>query len=296
MLKNLIRALRLPFCTASILPFIFGFFLAHGNFKPLNFVLGFFAVLFTHFSANLMNDYADSKSGADWQDKRYYSFFGGSKLIQEKVFSERFYLAASVVCLSLAFCCVLALSVILKSVFIIIIYLAILLLAVSYSKKPLQFSYRRIGEFIIFILFGPVLVMGGYFIQTGIFPTLEGFILSLPFAFLTTAILFSNEVPDFPEDKKAGKFTWVSVLGPDKAYLLYYALIFCAFFSVILSIVLGYLKPLTLISLIFILPALKAANILKKSYADKMCLTESSKLTIAVQALVSIILIIGAIL
>lgn len=296
MVKNLIRALRLPFSTASILPFIFGSLLAHGSFKLFNFLLGLFAVLFTHLSANLINDYADSKSGADWHDKKYYSFFGGSKLIQEKVFSERFYLFASVVCFSLAFSCIVFLSVILKSMFIIVIYLAILLLAASYSEKPLRLSYHRAGEMIIFLLFGPALVMGGYFIQTRIFPTIEAFILSLPFGFLTTAILFANEVPDFPEDRKAAKFTLVCVSGPDKAYFLYYTLIFCAFFSIILSVVFGYLKPIALISLIFIAPAIKAAKILKKFYADKMRLIESSKLTIAVQTLVSIVLIIGAIL
>lgn len=295
-LKNLIRALRLPFSTASILPFIFGSLLVRNQFKFLHFILGFFAVLCTHLSANLINDYADSKSGADWLDKKFYGFFGGSKLIQEKVFSEKFYLVASVVCFSLAFTCIVTLAAILKSMSIIVIYLAIVLLAVSYSKKPLQFSYRRTGEFIIFFLFGPVLVMGGYFIQTGIFPTVESFILSLPFGFLTTAILFANEIPDFPEDKKAGKFTWVSIMGPERAYLLYYTLVFCAFLCIILSVVLGFLKPIALLSLIFILPALKAAGILKKFFADKKRLIESSKLTIAVQAVVSIILILGAVL
>ncbi len=296
MFKNLIRALRLPFCTASILPFIFGSLLTPEELRAENFILGFFAVLFTHLSANLINDYADSRSGVDWQDKRFYGFFGGSKLIQEKVFSERFYLFASIICFFLAFLCVIILSITLRSIFIIVIYLIIIFLSASYSRKPLQFSYRRMGEVIIFLLFGPALVMGGYFIQTKIFPTLEGLILSLPFGFLTTAILFANEVPDFTEDTKAKKLTWVSITGPEKAYLCYSSLIACAFLSILLGIVLGYLNPIALISFIFILPAFKSAKILKKFFNDKSRLTESSKLTIAIQAFVSLILILGVIL
>lgn len=292
--KNLIRALRLPFVTASVLPYILGSILARAEFKPLNFILGFIAVLCTHLSANLINDYADSKSGADWQDRSFYRFFGGSKLIQEKVFSERFYLAASVFCFSLAFFSVVILAFILKSLSIVIFYLGILLLAISYSQKPLQFSYHRMGEVIIFLLFGPALVMGAFFIQTKIFPTLEGFIISLPFGFLTTAILFANEIPDFPEDKKVKKLTWVSVSGPKNAYMVYYCLEFCAFLAIASCVILRYLSPIALLSLVFIFPVFKAADILRKFASDKKRLMESSKLTIMVQTVVSIILILGA--
>jgi len=66
-LKLLIRALRLPFSSASILPFICGSVLAKADFKWLNFFLGLSAVLATHLAANLINDYADSKSGAKYQ-------------------------------------------------------------------------------------------------------------------------------------------------------------------------------------------------------------------------------------
>ena len=81
MLKNIIRALRLPFLSASILPFVFGSLVVRKQFNLPAFILGLMAAAFTHLSANLINDYADSKSGVDWQDKRFFGFFGGSKLI-----------------------------------------------------------------------------------------------------------------------------------------------------------------------------------------------------------------------
>lgn len=296
MVKNLIRALRLPFITASVLPFIFGSLLAKKDFHPLNFILGLCIVIFTHLGSNLVNDYADSRSGLDWQDKKFYGFFGGSKLIQEKVFSEKFYFLLAAVFFTLSAFCVIALTLILGNPSVITYYTVIAFLSWAYSDKPLKLSYRGLGEPIIFLLFGPALVMGGYFLQTQIFPVFKIFMLSLPFGFLTTAILFGNEIPDFLTDRTVGKITWVNMLGPRKSYLIYYLLILMAFLSIFVSIASGYLSLRSSVSLFSILLGIKAAKILKGYSKDKSKLMEAAKLTIALQAIVSLVLIIDIIL
>jgi len=291
MTANIIRALRLPFITASILPFIFGSLLAGRIFKGIPFLLGLACAACAHLSANVINDYADSKSGADWQDRKFYGLFGGSKLIQENVLSERFYLRLAVIFLLISFFCAVLMSILLKNLMIIVMYLAIMILAWLYSVKPVQFSYRMLGECIIFILFGPALVMGGYYIQTGILISGKSILLSLPFGFFTTAILFANEIPDFSTDKSSGKNTWVNLLGLKDSFVLYYLLMSLGFLAIALALFLGYLGWPAAVSLLFILPVLKAGRILKEDYQDKMKLIQSSKTTIAIQAWVSIILI-----
>lgn len=293
MFKNVIRALRLPFISASVLPYIFGSLIFRAQFDYPCFFLGLISVSCTHLGANLINDYFDSKSGVDWKDPGFYQYFGGSKLIQEKVFSERFYLALSLFFLSVAVSAVLLLSYLLKSIFVIQIYLLILLLAVFYSALPFKLSYRRMGEIVIFLLFGPALVMGGYFIQTGIFPSLEGLLLSVPFGLLTVSILFSNEVPDLKQDKQGKKFTLASVIGPEWAFLLYSFLVFLSFVAVGLNVYLGYLKPFALFSFVFVFLAARAAVILRKHYTEKRRLMDSSRMTIALHLSVGVILIIG---
>jgi 1,4-dihydroxy-2-naphthoate octaprenyltransferase len=183
---------------------------------------------------------------------------------------------------------------VLKSYFVLGIYAAITILSWLYSISPLRFSYNRVGEIAIFLLFGPALVMGGYFIQTGIFPDLKSFLLSVPFGIFTTAILFANEVPDFSDDQKSGKNTWVSLFGPENSFVFYYFLIFSGFFAVLLNVVLGFLSPLALFAFLLIIPAIQAAKIIKNSYENKIELMQSSKLTIAVHNLVSIVLIVTA--
>jgi 1,4-dihydroxy-2-naphthoate octaprenyltransferase len=294
-LKNYIRAFRLAFVPASILPFILGSLLSKNNFSLWNFILGFIAVISTHLSANLINDYADSKSGLDWQDKKFYKFFGGSKLIQEGRLTEKFYFKLAVFFAIIGCISVIALSLVLHSPKIIIFYAAILFLGWSYSEKPLQLSYHYLGEAVIFILFGPVLVMGGYFIQTQIFPDIRSFMLSLPVGFLITAVLFANEIPDYAFDKNCSKFTWVSFLGQEKSFIIYALLSACAFVSIAANILIGYLNTISAVSFIFILPAFKAAGILEKQYS-KEGFIQSSKLAIITHTFVSIILIFSLVL
>jgi len=296
MLKNLIEAFRLPFVGASVLPFIFGSVICRKNFTFPGFIFGLFAVIATHISANLINDYADSKSGADWQDKNSYKFFGGSKLIQQNIFSERFYLKAAIFFAVISVFSVLLLSLAMKSFLVVFVYGIVIILSWFYSVGPVKLSYRRVGEAAIFLLFGPVLVMGGYFIQTRVFPDLKSFLLSVPFGFFTTAILFANEVPDFTEDRNVGKNNWVSLIGAENSFLFYCLLIGSGFLFILINVFMGFLSPFACLTLVFIIPAYSAARIIRNYHDSKFRLIQSSKLTIVVQTFVSICLIAVALL
>jgi len=293
MLGILARALRLPFILASTLPYVFGSLIHRENFQVAAFFLGLVSVVSTHLSANLINDYADSKSGADWKDRRFFGLFGGSKLIQENLLSERFYLRSAVLFAFLALLSVVFLSIAVRSYYPLPLFVLIISLGWLYSHKPFQFSYHYLGEPLIWVLFGPALVMGGYFIQTGIFPDTRSFLLSLPFGFFTCAILYANEIPDFNDDVSAGKFTWVKVMGLSKAYILYGIIEACAFLSVVAAVLTNNMSKASLLSLVFAAPVLKALAILKKYPKDKKILLEASRLTIAAQASASLLLIAG---
>ncbi|MDD4955647.1 MAG: prenyltransferase [Candidatus Omnitrophica bacterium] len=291
MLKNLAEAFRLPFVGASVLPFVFGSLIYRKNFTFPGFILGLFAVIATHISANLINDYADSRSGADWQDKNSYKFFGGSKLIQQNIFSERFYLKMAVLFAVISAFSVLLLSLYMKSFLVVFVYSIVIVLSWFYSVSPVKLSYRRVGEIALFFLFGPALVMGGYFIQTGIFPDFKSFLLSLPFGFFTTAILFANEVPDFPEDSNVGKNTWVSLMGTEKSFLLYCLLMGLGFLFILINVFAAFLSPWACLAFILLAPAYSAARIIKDYHDNKFKLIQSSKLTIIIQTVVSIFLV-----
>ncbi len=285
-----IRALRLPFVTASILPFAIGSLIAKTSFDLTVFLLGLVTVAATHLGANLINDYADARSGVDYGDKNFYNFFGGSKLIQEGVFSERFYLKSSIAFFALAAVSISSLTVVCKNFSVLAFYIIVFLLAWSYSERPFRFSYRRLGEAVIFALFGPAVVMGGYFIQTNGRISSESALLSIPFGLLTTAILFTNEIPDYGEDRRFGKYTWVSFLGAERSYILYYGLIISAFASIGFNIFAWHLGWPAYLSFLAAVPAIEAGRILKR-FPPKREMVKASKLVISTHLFVSLVLL-----
>ncbi len=288
------RALRLPFMTASVLPFIYGSLLSEYRFRPVGFVLGLSAVICTHLYANLLNDYADSRSGLDWQDTRWFVFFGGSKVIQQGLLPERWFRTVARGFGIAAGLCAAALAFVLRSPQVAGYFLAIGFLARAYSAPPFKLSYRGMGEAAIFILFGPALVMGGFFIQTGVFPSIKSFLLSLPFGFLTTAILFVNEIPDFPQDSKAGKTTWVSISGQSQSFIVYYALIGLAYLYILFNGLLGNAGAFSMSALGMIPLAWQAGRIVKRHYQDKRLCMRASQMTIIIQTATSVVLLIDA--
>ncbi|RJP28077.1 MAG: prenyltransferase [Candidatus Omnitrophota bacterium] len=295
-LRQFISSLRLPFVSSSLIPFIFGSIIFRQDFKWFNFIFGIFAVLFAHLGANVFNDYCDSRSGCDWKDLNSYGFFGGSKLIQQGKLSERYYLFSGLVFMFLALVCMACLFIKLRDYKIIYFGILIVLLSVGYSLPPLKLSYRGWGEIAVFILFGQALVMGGYYLQSGIFPDFRSFMLSLPLAFLITAILFCNEIPDFDTDRLSNKRTWVVRAGPKYAYFVYILINICSAAAIFINVYFGFMpKHALLIIFIFILP-LKATFILRKSYNSKEKLLAASRLAIITHNLSGIGLILATVL
>jgi 1,4-dihydroxy-2-naphthoate polyprenyltransferase len=292
-LAVLSRALRWPFLTASVFPYLFGALLLPGALRLLPFALGLAAVAALHLSANLLNDYSDSQSGADWKDETYYGFFGGSKLIQEGRLSAAFYRNGAALFAAVAFLAVVILAVLLRNPGMVGLFAGVLLLAWAYSHRPLQLSYRRLGEAAVFLLFGPATVLGGAFIQLGHWPPPQVLLASLPFGFLTAAILVANEVPDHADDAKSGKRNWVGWIGPERAFVLYGLLLGAGCIASLALFASGLVRPLALIGLLAAPLGWRAASILRAKHGDKLALLQSSRLTIGLHAIVSLGLILG---
>ncbi len=288
--RNFIKLLRLPFLTAGIIPYLIGAAYVRrvegmGILTP-RFFMGLLAVICAHLGANVLNDYFDSKSGCDWQDKRDHIFFGGSKVIQKGLLSEKTVLLAGMVFVSLSLLSVIALQFILKDIPVILFGVLILFLAIAYTAPPLKLAYRGIGEAVIFILFGAAIVCGSYTIAKGSLFGMDVVLLSLPVSFLVTAILYCNEVPDRGVDKAVGKNNIVVRIGPEKAFWGYALLVDCAFLSTIACVFLRVL-PLKALFLLLLYPLyIKPAFIIKDHYGDLERLKEAARITILGHTLV----------
>ncbi len=87
-----------------------------------------------------------------------------------------------------------------------------LTLGVFYTAEPLGFKYLALGDASIFVAFGPLLVVGAYFVQTGELAWLP-LLFSIPLGLLVDAILHANNYRDAEADRRAGGRTLAQFLG-----------------------------------------------------------------------------------
>lgn len=113
-----------------------------------------------------------------------------------------------------------------------------LAVAYGYSAGPLPLGDLALGEMLVFVVMGPLMVMSTVFVQTGGWEAMA-FWLSLPVAALVTAILIANNLRDAEEDRRHGRRTLVTVFGPAPLRTIYLALLALAFGTPLAMALLG---------------------------------------------------------
>lgn len=293
-----IKELRAPFLSASLLPIILGGVLVPGWEKVDKLLLFGLIILcgsLIHLASNTMNDYFDFKGGSDSPDTCKTPFSGGSGLIVEKLLAPREVLILSICLLTMA--ALIGFTIIYLSpgttLFILLFGAAGIFLGYAYTAPPFRFVYRGLGEFTIFLAFGPLTVCATYYILNGHI-SITPFLYSLAPGIMTTAILWINQFPDYETDKRAKKNTLVVQIGLSHSRYIYFILIALAAATLVVSSLYGPLPMKILWALLFILPALGAAIILHRHYRSPSRLIPAMASTIGAHTVLTLIMIVVA--
>jgi 1,4-dihydroxy-2-naphthoate octaprenyltransferase len=129
----------------------------------------------------------------------------------------------------------------------------------GYTAPPLQYKYRAAGLPLVFLLMGPLMVLGAYFAITGHLSGEAGAV-SVPIGLLVTAILHGNEWRDIGEDARAGISTVSIRVGRRFAYRLYVVLLVGAFIALAITVAIGVLPRLSLLALLSLPLLVRALN------------------------------------
>ena len=267
-IKTFFLATRPQFLPAIIITVALGASTAWdsvGVFKPGYFTLSVIAALFYHAGMNTLNDYFDFFAGSDNINKKALTpFTGGSRFIQSGLLTPRQtgLLGAGLVAAGSVIGIYLAVN---TSWLLFVIGLIGLLSGVFYSAPPVFLAGRGLGEITVGVNFGLLTVLGSYVVQTGA-ASPEAVFASLPVSFLISALLYTNEFPDYEADRDTGKRTLVVRLGPERARFYIVAFLAGAYLSIIIGAALGYLPRLSLIALLSLVFALPAARGVIKNY------------------------------
>ena len=214
-------------------------------------------VIFLHLGLNLLDDWFDYKVGsAQAREKVANEGFRGRMVKYPYLTSGEAthkQLLGAVACF-LGFAALMGVVVIAVRGWVILGWVAVaLILGVSYSGGPLKLGFRGLGELVIFLMFGPLLMSGVYYAITG---TLDWKItwLSIAVGLLVTNIVYSHSVLDSVPDAKMGKKTMAHLMGGKRGQIVLSAFINTVpYIMVIIGVVLGQLHPAYL-AVIVVLP------------------------------------------
>jgi len=215
-------------------------------------LLTFLGLALIHMGLNVANDYFDTVLGADPANRRPTPFSGGSRSILYGLISESGARAlyASLFGSGVAIGLYLALT---RGLLPILGLTALgLFLAYFYTAPPIKLAYRGLGELAVGTGFGPVIVMGTYFVQTQRF-SLDALVASIPIGLLIMLILYVNEIPDAEFDRIAGKRQLVTRFSREQA-LAFLAGSLAATYSVIALIPVLRLGPPTVLVALATIP------------------------------------------
>ena len=277
-----VKAVRLPFIIVSVLGVLVGTavaFFETGTFFWSKFLLTELGIIAFHASADLFNDFFDHLSGNDEVNQNLTPFSGGSRMIQNNLFTPTRVFVGAIVCLLVTLAVGLYLNFATVGNIILSIGLAGAFLGVFYVGIPIKLVHYGLGELAIFLSFGPAIVFGSYYVQLEQFswtPIYASILVGL----LISLILFINQFPDYEADKVAGKKHWVVRLGRKKAAYMFSAFMILTHILLVLFIIFNLLPLLCLISLLVLPISLKAIVVTLKNFDNYLTLIPASAMTI----------------
>lgn len=206
----------MPACLAVVLAY------GHEGFSLPLALMAVVGVMMAHLGLNLCDDYFDyyensAKSREELQRKgirarhvKYPYLTDGSATLKDlRIAIAVFFLLA----VALGFIVWLH-----RSNILLYIFLLTLLMGVFYSAPPLKLSYRGLGEVVIGIIFGPLLMTGVYVSACGQFD-MSIVYMSVPVGLLVLNILFTHSFIDQAADEASHKMTFARLLKSNKANL-----------------------------------------------------------------------------
>ncbi|HYA14479.1 MAG TPA: prenyltransferase [Syntrophales bacterium] len=290
-----IQAFRLHYVPTSIFPALLGSVIAWAAFHKFNlwyFILVIIGVSVHHIGLNMIDDVFDYLHAVDrshGEEKNPYT--GGSGVLVGGLLPTGHVLAASIFCYVTGIVIAIYLTIFVGWPVLIFAFIGVFS-SVFYTMPPIRYGYRGFGELSLLINFGPVVCLGAFYVQTCSIAW-EPFIVSLVPGFLMWSMIVINEIPDYEEDRRAGKLNLVARFGRKPGVVLYVAGLICAYGTMFLSVSFRITPFSILLGLLTIPIAYNSFRILSANYMDKMKMAPANLATIKVHALTLTCLIIG---
>lgn len=235
-------------------------------FNPIIFSLSLSTALLLQILSNLANDYGDTRAGADNENR-----VGPLRSMQIGLISPNSMKKAILLTILLTLFSGMSLLLVALGndlyswILFSLLGLLAITAAVTYTMGKLPYGYHAMGDVAVFLFFGLLGVIGGYYLYDLSF----NWSLLLPassIGLLSSAVLNINNMRDLRSDKVSNKKTLVVLFGRQKAFIYHLFLVFGALFlAVVYLFTLEKMQLWQFVFLLMLSPFIKSSLALAKA-------------------------------
>ncbi len=202
-------------------------------------VLAVVGLVIAHAANNMINDYFDLEGGVDTDDY-VRALYAPHPILSGWVTKRQ--LGGAILLANAVDLAIMLFLTAARGPLVIAFALAGLFISVFYVAPPIRLKHHGLGEPGVFIVWGPLMVVGTFFVATGSIPAWT-WIASLPYAILVTTVLFGKHIDKIVADTKKGVRTLPVILGEARARTVARWLMI-AFYPIVVGAVLaGWIGP-----------------------------------------------------
>ncbi len=214
-----------------------------GKFNLWYFLLLEIGLIMSHATNNLLNDYTDFSRGVD-QGNYYRAQYGPQPLVHGLLSKKQLLTYAAVTGL-IAVSAGLALVILRGGM--TLLFLGLGAFFVLFYTWPLK--YIALGEISVLIVWGPLMIGGGYYVITGQWDW-NVVIASLPYALGVTGVIFGKHIDKCAVDKEKKIYTVPVLLGERNSRYAIVSMLTLQYLLVLYLILIGFFTPILLIVLL----------------------------------------------
>jgi 1,4-dihydroxy-2-naphthoate octaprenyltransferase len=211
-----------------------------GMFDLGRWVLLVLGLIFAHATNNLLNDFTDYIKGVD-QDNYYRSQYGPQPLVHG-LLSKRQLLAYAAVTGLIALIAGAALVYLQGGYSLLLLALGVFF--VLFYTFPLK--YIALGEIAVLIVWGPLMIGGGYYVITGVWDW-QVVLAGIPYALGVTTVIFGKHIDKIDMDKSRRIHTLPVLLGERISRYTVVGMFILQYLSVGYLVLTGFFSPIMLI-------------------------------------------------
>jgi len=219
----------------------------------LYFSFALVGLVIAHISNNLMNDYFDYRGGVDTEDYTRAQY--APHPVLSGFLTERALIRSIMICNLIDFMIMVFLAL-QRGLPVVIFALLGLFISVFYVAPPLRLKHHGFGEPSVFLIWGPLMIGGTYYVTAGVFPPSGVWLAGIPYALLVTTVLIGKHIDKLEEDKIKRIHT-IPVLIGESASKKLNSILMIAYYPLVAGLVVARMLDIWVLLVLLALPRLR---------------------------------------